>query len=902
MAIEKIQAQIIAEVDDQSFKQAWDKAKLFARDTKKELDKSFLFKLQLDKAQTKIQLDSARKLLSQAKKDWDKALTLKYTLKTNELQSKLTEAGRSLNNFKNTWEVWVSRLSRLFQSLWVDIWWLITKLWALAISVWLLKMWTNAIFLWDKLEQANISFSTMLWSADKAKVLLNDLAVFASTTPFELIWLRDTAKQLLAYWIESEKIIPTLKSLWDVSAWLSVPIERIALAYWQVKVAWKLMGQDLLQFTSAWVPLIAELAKNMGIAESEVKSLWSAWKISFKDVEKAFETMSWEWGKFFNLMEKQSETLSWQWSNLKDTADLLSEKLWTALIPALKKGIEFINNIIDVTIRYSKQIWFLLLALWTLIWAKWLLWLFTMLTRLIPIIKWSAIVTWLLSTSINLSTFSMRAFTIAAAPMLWMLVAITTALWGAKAAYDAYSSALELIDATSTMQKSQNTLIKMQDKAVNSRKDAISELKKQNEELTKSDSENSKKQIDINNKKIEANKKFLLAQYKLNVWEAWPKDSQAQIKTLWREWFLLMKEAEEQQKILDGATKVSTQTLNWLNSELSDMKDALWDLWVWTDAFKDLQKQIAESEKFIKWFTITSTWSTKKIEDKSKEAKKAEIEREKKWYKWLESKEEDRIEKIEERAKKIEKWKDIIKDYYSTVRDELDNSQDRLDDFDDKIEDSQKKLKWLREDLAWEKRETWVWLAERRIELEKELAELQIESRKWNLSWTEFEWMIALQKELETLKQNSNLISEENKTEASESETERLIRELGEKTIKINEEIKLEEKRLADFKTSKDQEQEIYKWIDDYRTTLEHNFTEVVKLEVEKRISELEKMRVKAIETANALAKAWITSSSTSVENNTTVNLQGSWFSSIDAQNIGNALTQKIDLSFKWIN
>jgi len=178
MAIEKVQAQIIAEVDDQSFKQAWNEVKLFARDTKKELDKSFLFQLQLDKANTKIQLDQARSLLRKAKKDWDKEMILKITLKTEELQSKLTEAWRRLNNFRNTWETSVSRLWRLFDWLSNKVGWMVSHLWKLLVVVWVVGwLWAKALMLGDKLEQANISFTTMLGSAEQAKTLLEDSAV-----------------------------------------------------------------------------------------------------------------------------------------------------------------------------------------------------------------------------------------------------------------------------------------------------------------------------------------------------------------------------------------------------------------------------------------------------------------------------------------------------------------------------------------------------------------------------------------------------------------------------------------------------------------------------------------------------------------------------------------------------
>ena len=218
---------------------------------------------------------------------------------------------------------WDKAGNKLQQSLWGGLKALVglgvTK--ALSTAAW------RAYTLAGNLQQADVAFTTMLGGAEAARRMLQDLSDFAANTPFELTGVRETAKQLLAYNIEAHKIIPTLKALGDVSAGLSVPIQQVAFAYGQVKSAGRLLGQDLRQFTNAGVPIIAELAKNLGVAESKIKDMVSAGKIWFADVEKAFQTMSSEWGKFANLMEKQSDTMMGAWSNFQDSIDSLGEAI-----------------------------------------------------------------------------------------------------------------------------------------------------------------------------------------------------------------------------------------------------------------------------------------------------------------------------------------------------------------------------------------------------------------------------------------------------------------------------------------------------------------------------------------------------------------------------------------------
>ena len=176
----------------------------------------------------------------------------------------------------------------------------------------------------SNLEQLDIAFTTMLGSAEKAQGLIKELLTFTAQTPFELLDIQQNAKLLLGMGIEAEKIIPTLNDLGNVASGLSVPLERLAMNYGQVRTQGKLVGTELRDFGRMGIPMIETLSKVLGIQEKEVKDWVSAGKVSFADVEKAFRTMSGEGGRFFNLMQKQSKTLAGRWSNLKDTITIMS--------------------------------------------------------------------------------------------------------------------------------------------------------------------------------------------------------------------------------------------------------------------------------------------------------------------------------------------------------------------------------------------------------------------------------------------------------------------------------------------------------------------------------------------------------------------------------------------------
>jgi tape measure domain-containing protein len=169
------------------------------------------------------------------------------------------------------------------------------------------------------MEQSMIAFETMLGSADRAKSFYADLAAFAKKTPFTLTGLETASKQLLAYGFAQEEVLPNLKNLGDIAAGVGMDkLPNLILAFGQVKAATRLTGMELRQFTEAGVPLLDQLAQQMGKPVSAIQEMVSAGQIGFPEVEKALAALTGEGGRFNDLMDKQSKSLGGMWSNLQD--------------------------------------------------------------------------------------------------------------------------------------------------------------------------------------------------------------------------------------------------------------------------------------------------------------------------------------------------------------------------------------------------------------------------------------------------------------------------------------------------------------------------------------------------------------------------------------------------------
>lgn len=167
-------------------------------------------------------------------------------------------------------------------------------------------------------EQTEIAFNTMLQSREKGNALMQEMVELAKNTPMQFSEVSQGAKQLLAYQVEAEKLTETLSMLGDISSGLGVPMSRLILVYGQVRAKGRLMGDDLRQFTEAGVPMIAMIAKNMGVAQSAVADMVSEGKVGFKEVEKVLEQLTSQGGLFYNMMEEQSKTIPGQIAKLQD--------------------------------------------------------------------------------------------------------------------------------------------------------------------------------------------------------------------------------------------------------------------------------------------------------------------------------------------------------------------------------------------------------------------------------------------------------------------------------------------------------------------------------------------------------------------------------------------------------
>jgi len=202
-------------------------------------------------------------------------------------------------------------------------------------------------------EKQRVSLQAILNDAPGANKIFEQVKALAVVSPFNFKELITYTKMLSAYSIPMQELYDTTKMLADVSAGLGVGMDRLVLAYGQIRSASFLRGQEVRQLTEAGVPILTELAKQIeelegrAVSASEVFDRIATRQVTFQMVEKVFKDMTSEGGKFYKMQEILADTLSGKISNLVDAWQMMLSAMGEASGGLLNSTVDGLRSLIE---------------------------------------------------------------------------------------------------------------------------------------------------------------------------------------------------------------------------------------------------------------------------------------------------------------------------------------------------------------------------------------------------------------------------------------------------------------------------------------------------------------------------------------------------------------------------
>lgn len=199
----------------------------------------------------------------------------------------------------------------------------------------------------SQFQQLEISFTTMLGSADKSKQLMDELIQTAAHTPFDMSSITGGAKQLLAYGTEAKDVNKTLVQLGDIASGLNIPLGDLVYLYGTTVSQGRMFTMDLRQFMGRGVPLAEELGKILHQNTTEVQESVSKGKVTSDIFKEAIANMTQAGGRFGGLMEQQSKTLEGQWSNIGDSIQQMFNEIGKKSEGVFSSGLSIISAMVE---------------------------------------------------------------------------------------------------------------------------------------------------------------------------------------------------------------------------------------------------------------------------------------------------------------------------------------------------------------------------------------------------------------------------------------------------------------------------------------------------------------------------------------------------------------------------
>ena len=222
-------------------------------------------------------------------------------------------------------------------------------------------------------ELQRVSLGAIIQDQARANELFSEIKSFALKSPVSILDLTKYTKQLAAYKVgwdgvktDTKELFDWTKKLTDVSVGLGVSMDRVVLAFGQVRATGYLRASEVRQFTEMGVPIVEELAAKLSklngeaVTAADVMDMISERGISFEMVKDVFDDMTSAGGMFYNMQEKQGNTLYGLWAKLGDAASVMYDQIGNTGIvnKGMKAGIQALTDLMRNWQQASRMIAF----------------------------------------------------------------------------------------------------------------------------------------------------------------------------------------------------------------------------------------------------------------------------------------------------------------------------------------------------------------------------------------------------------------------------------------------------------------------------------------------------------------------------------------------------------------
>jgi len=196
----------------------------------------------------------------------------------------------------------------------------------------------------SNMEQLEVGLTTMLRSGEKAKALLVSMQRLADSTPLTMPQVADAGRKLLAFGTSAKDVMGEIQRLGDVASGIQMPLGELTEIYGKAQVQGRLFAEDINQFQGRGIPIVGALAKQLGVAETQIRAMVEAGQIGFPQLQRAFMNLTGAGGMFQGMLAAQGQTALGKLSTFQDAVSALYREFGKPLLAPIKTALDYGSN------------------------------------------------------------------------------------------------------------------------------------------------------------------------------------------------------------------------------------------------------------------------------------------------------------------------------------------------------------------------------------------------------------------------------------------------------------------------------------------------------------------------------------------------------------------------------